>query len=68
MKKAFRSYPIELAACADLRDREKEREFLPIADGILIIFGKLLRKLSGIRATNWIKRTLYWNRLIFVRH
>ncbi len=26
-KKAFRSYPIELAACADLRDREKEREF-----------------------------------------
>ena len=27
MKKAFRSYPIELAACADLRDREKEREF-----------------------------------------
>lgn len=27
MKKAFRSYPIELAACADLRDREKELEF-----------------------------------------
>lgn len=27
MKKAFRSYPIELAACADLRDREKERTF-----------------------------------------
>lgn len=27
MKKAFRSYPIELAACADLHDREKEREF-----------------------------------------
>ena len=27
MKKAFRSYPIELAACADLRDREKEAEF-----------------------------------------
>ena len=27
MKKAFRSYPIELAACADLRDHEKEREF-----------------------------------------
>ncbi len=27
MKKAFRSYPIELAACADLRDREKERDF-----------------------------------------
>ena len=27
MKKAFRTYPIELAACADLRDREKEREF-----------------------------------------
>lgn len=27
MKKAFRSYAIELAACADLRDREKEREF-----------------------------------------
>lgn len=27
MKKAFRAYPIELAACADLRDREKEREF-----------------------------------------
>lgn len=27
MKKAFRSYPIELAACADLRDREKEMEF-----------------------------------------
>ena len=27
MKKAFRQYPIELAACADLRDREKEREF-----------------------------------------
>lgn len=27
MKKAFRSYPIELAACTDLQDREKEREF-----------------------------------------
>ncbi|ADV43332.1 AAA domain-containing protein [Bacteroides helcogenes] len=27
MKKAFRSYPIELAACADLKDREKEAEF-----------------------------------------
>lgn len=27
MKKAFRSYPIELAACADLRDWEKEAEF-----------------------------------------
>lgn len=27
MQKAFRSYPIELAACADLRDREKEVEF-----------------------------------------
>lgn len=27
MKKAFRSYPIELAACGDLRDREKEAEF-----------------------------------------
>lgn len=27
MKKAFRSYPIELAACVDLRDREKEVEF-----------------------------------------
>lgn len=27
MQKAFRRYPIELAACADLRDREKEREF-----------------------------------------
>lgn len=27
MKKAFRAYPIELAACADLLDREKEREF-----------------------------------------
>src|SRR3712207_8096761 len=28
MKKAFRAYSIELAACADLRDREKEFEFL----------------------------------------
>lgn len=27
MKKAFRSYPIELAACADLQNREKEIEF-----------------------------------------
>ena len=27
MKKAFRAYPIELAACADLRDAEKERQF-----------------------------------------
>ena len=27
MKKAFRTYPIELAACADLLDKEKEREF-----------------------------------------
>lgn len=27
MKKAFRQYPIELAACADLQDREKELEF-----------------------------------------
>lgn len=27
MKKAFRSYSIELAACADLLDREKEKEF-----------------------------------------
>ena len=27
MQKAFRTYPIELAACADLRDREKEIEF-----------------------------------------
>ena len=27
MRKAFRRYPIELAACADLRDREKERQF-----------------------------------------
>lgn len=27
MKKAFRLYSIDLAACADLRDREKEREF-----------------------------------------
>ena len=27
MKKAFRTYPIELAACPDLLDREKEREF-----------------------------------------
>ncbi len=27
MKKAFRTYPIELAACADLRDLEKERQF-----------------------------------------
>ncbi|MDO4163261.1 MAG: AAA domain-containing protein [Bacteroides sp.] len=27
MKKAFRTYPLELAACADLHDREKERQF-----------------------------------------
>lgn len=27
MKKAFRSYAVELAACADLRDREKEKAF-----------------------------------------
>lgn len=27
MQKAFRRYPIELAACSDLRDREKERRF-----------------------------------------
>ncbi len=27
MKKAFRTYPIELAACADLRDKEKEAAF-----------------------------------------
>lgn len=27
MQKAFRRYPIELAACTDLRDREKERQF-----------------------------------------
>lgn len=27
MKKAFRRYPIELAACTDLRDKEKERQF-----------------------------------------
>lgn len=27
MQKAFRRYPIELAACADLRDREKEQQF-----------------------------------------
>lgn len=27
MKKAFRRYPIELAACTDLSDREKERQF-----------------------------------------
>lgn len=27
MKKAFRTYPIELATCADLLDKEKEREF-----------------------------------------
>lgn len=27
MQKAFRRYPIELAACSDLRDQEKERQF-----------------------------------------
>lgn len=27
MKKAFRRYPIELAACVDLQDKEKERQF-----------------------------------------
>lgn len=27
MKKAFRIYPLELAACPDLQDRQKEREF-----------------------------------------
>ena len=27
MQKAFRRYPIELAACPDLQDREKERQF-----------------------------------------
>lgn len=27
MQKAFRRYPIELAACRDLRDKEKERQF-----------------------------------------
>ena len=27
MQKAFRRYPIELAACADLQDKEKERQF-----------------------------------------
>ena len=27
MQKAFRCYPIELAACSDLRDKEKERQF-----------------------------------------
>lgn len=27
MKKAFRAYPLELAACDDLRNREKERDF-----------------------------------------
>ncbi len=27
MKKAFRRYPIELAACEELRDKQKEREF-----------------------------------------
>lgn len=27
MQKAFKRYPIELAACSDLKDREKERQF-----------------------------------------
>lgn len=27
MKKAFRTYSIDLAACADLLDKEKEKEF-----------------------------------------
>ena len=27
MQKAFRRYPIELASCSDLRDKEKERQF-----------------------------------------
>ncbi|WP_455593191.1 DEAD/DEAH box helicase [Bacteroides sp.] len=27
MRKAFRRYPIELAACTDLKDKEKERQF-----------------------------------------
>lgn len=47
MKKAFRTYPIELAACADLRDREKEREF----------FADCKRHFENIRQT--VKETFH---------
>lgn len=41
MKKAFRTYPIELAACPDLLDRQKEKEF----------FDDCKRHFEHIRAT-----------------
>lgn len=47
MKKAFRQYPIELAACAELRDPSKEKELPRIAGCILSIYGTLYNTLFG---------------------
>ena len=40
MQKAFRRYPIELAACSDLRDKVKEFNSLKTANCTSIIFVK----------------------------
>lgn len=47
MKKAFRQYPIELAACAELRDPSKEKEFAKDCRMHLSIYGTLYNTLFG---------------------
>ena len=59
MQKAFRRYPIELAACPDLRDKEKERRFF---DDCKLHFEHIRETVNdtfhAAGITNWIRRML----------
>lgn len=68
MKKAFRQYPIELAACAELRDPSKEKEFAKDCRMHFEHIRDIVQHTFLEPGYNLDKRMLFWNRLIFVRH
>lgn len=68
MKKAFRQYPIELAACEELRNPQKEKEFAQDCRMHFEHIRETVQKTFYNRDITLIRMMLCWNLLIFVRH